>query len=186
MRRPWLAAVLLHLLTGCTALPTLRPDLLHTEQLQLHTNGIDDGVTMTVQSAGSAPDRTLAASELADILRVNTHTLSAGADSLSETEDLVSEEHRPVSYIADGLGEGVGPLDADEDDDENYDDDEATETPSRLAAVTAAPPGPELTSAATSGQHCPSQCVCFDLTVDCSSRELRELPAALPNWTNVL
>lgn len=44
----------------------------------------------------------------------------------------------------------------------------------------------EQSAAAASHQHCPPQCACFDLTVDCANRELRRLPTRLPNWTQVL
>ncbi|XP_043234427.1 leucine-rich repeats and immunoglobulin-like domains protein 1 isoform X2 [Amphibalanus amphitrite] len=181
MRRPRLAAVLLHLLAGAAALPTLQPELLHTEQLELQTNAISDGVTVNAELAAGAPGRTLGALE-------TVGPLSEDTGPASEAEGVAYGAFRPVS---DSSSETVDPLDeadyADEDSEDLYEvARSASEAPGRPAAVTETPPGPELTSAATSGQHCPSQCVCFDLTVDCSSRELRQLPAALPNWTNVL
>ncbi|XP_043239899.1 leucine-rich repeats and immunoglobulin-like domains protein 3 isoform X1 [Amphibalanus amphitrite] len=181
MRRSRLAAVLLHLLAGAAALPTLQPELLHTEQLELQTNAISDGVTVNAELAAGAPGRTLAALE-------TVGPLSEDTGPASEAEGVAYGAFRPVS---DSSSETVDPLDeadyADEDSEDLYEvARSSSEAPGRPAAVTEAPPGPELTSAATSGQHCPSQCVCFDLTVDCSSRDLRQLPAALPNWTNVL
>ena len=185
-RRHWPAAVLLlHLLAGgCAALPTLQPPPpLHTERLQLRQ---DDGlggesVTVTLQPEAGAPARTLdaAAYTTSDTDRlVNEAASGTAADPLSETADVSSED-------GDALGQDED-LYEDEDDDAEYETTSLSSgAPGRPAVVTGAPL-PELTSAAASGQHCPQLCVCFDLTVDCSSRELRQLPDALPNWTQVL
>lgn len=35
-------------------------------------------------------------------------------------------------------------------------------------------------------EQCPTSCACLGNTVDCSNKELEDIPADLPSWTEIL
>lgn len=171
MRRLWPAAVLLHLLAGCTAAPALQADLppflrpeLQTElqpeprpalrselEAALRAAGLSGSAGVTERPATRAPGRTDTESD----------AVSGAPGRTGAVNGAVSEAPGRTGTVSDAV----------------------SGAPGRTVAVREQP---ELTSAAAGGQLCPPQCACFDLTVDCSGRDLRRLPSALPNWTHVL
>jgi len=43
-----------------------------------------------------------------------------------------------------------------------------------------------MVSFVVSYDQCPSSCACLGNTVDCSNKQLQDIPADLPSWTEIL